>query len=209
MLGVFAVIEASLLHGASHIERGAPSLLDFSFVHLPVWVYWALGILGSLSVTTLLAVLYLQYTRRKADLNERFKDKKDAVEATALRDIWNRFLSELPRSARAAVPNYPSFLLLGPASAGKSHLVRARIDCQEHTGQLVPSYTADPMLQIYIGSRALALELSATMFAGSCRTVPGSPMSQRNVNTLKNWSSAKNTSSSKRKSPDSMRLVCL
>jgi len=165
VLGVFAVTEASLWHWASHTARelAAPSLLDFSFLHLPVWVYWGLGILGSLSVTTLLAVLYLQYTRRKADLSERYKDKKDAVESTALRDIWNRFLSELPRSARAAVPNYPSFLLLGPASAGKSHLVRARIDWQEQTGQLVPSYTADPMLQIYIGSRALALELSAPL----------------------------------------------
>ncbi len=165
MAGHFAVTETMVaISGAlSRIHWDAPSLLDFSFLRLPSWVYWGLGILGSLSVTTLLAVLYLQYRRRKSELSNRPRDAKEAVPATALRDIWNRFLAELPRSARAAVPNYPSFLVLGPASAGKSHVVRSRIDWQEQTGQLVPSYTADPMLQIYIGSRALALELSAPL----------------------------------------------
>ena len=143
MAGHFAVTETMVaISGAlSRIHWDAPSLLDFSFLRLPSWVYWGLGILGSLSVTTLLAVLYLQYRRRKSELSNRPRDAKEAVPATALRDIWNRFLAELPRSARAAVPNYPSFLVLGPASAGKSHVVRSRIDWQEQTGQLVPSYT--------------------------------------------------------------------
>ncbi len=140
-----------------------PSLLDFGVLRLPAWVYWTLGIVGSLSLVFLVFLGYRYVRQRWVSGESRRDGSKDGVQATALRDIWNRFESELPRSARAAVPNYPSFLLLGPASAGKSHLIRARIDWQEQTGQLVPSYTADPMLQIYIGSRALALELSAPL----------------------------------------------
>lgn len=156
---IASALTAQGLSGLASLQ--APVPLDFGMLRLPVWVYYALGIVGSLSLVFLIYMAYGYIRRRRDQGDSRPSGGKDAVEATALRDIWNRFHSELPRSARAAVPNYRSFLVLGPASAGKSHLIRARIDWQEQTGQLVPSYTADPMLQIYIGSRALALELSA------------------------------------------------
>jgi len=158
-MGLFAITASHslLLSGAT------PIVAQLAPFGLPTWAYWALGIVCSLSVTTIAYLVYRFYQRRRAEQSSRPSESKDAVPQTALRDIWTRFLSELPRSARAAVPNYPTFLLLGPASAGKSHVVRSRIDWQEQTGQLIPSYTADPMLQIYIGSRALAMELSAPL----------------------------------------------
>ena len=83
------------------------------------------------------------------------------MEATALRDIWNRFHSELPPIGARRGSQPPEFWYWVQPAPGKVTLIRARIDWREQTGQFVPSYTADPMLQIYIGSRALALELSA------------------------------------------------
>lgn len=165
MAGLVVVTERTDVLGMlrMRLADAAPSILDYSFLRLPSWVFWGLGILGSLSVITIITVLVMQYRRRQSEQANRARDNKDAIAPNALRDIWDRFLSELPRSARAAIPNYPSFLVMGPASSGKSHLLRARIDWQEQTGQLVPSYTADPMLQIYIGSRALAIELSAPL----------------------------------------------
>lgn len=88
-----------------------------------------------------------------------------------LRNIWTSFLSRLPSAVRVAVPTYPHFVVFGNNAAGKSALIGRRVDWQGQTSQFVPSYTADPLMQIYLGSRTIVQEFSAIVQDATSRGI--------------------------------------
>lgn len=77
--------------------------------------------------------------------------------------IWRSFLSELSWPVRRALGQFQPFLVLGPPGSGKSRLVDLGTDWRRQSKQYLASVTEDPDLQIYLGSRALALELSGAV----------------------------------------------
>lgn len=88
-----------------------------------------------------------------------------------LRNIWTSFLSRLPGAVRVAVPTYPHFVVFGNNAAGKSALIGRKVDWQGQTSQFVPSYTADPLMQIYLGSRSIVQEFSAIVQDATSRGI--------------------------------------
>lgn len=83
--------------------------------------------------------------------------------------IWQRFLAPLPPSVRVALPDYDHFVVLGDPGVGKSALIARRIDWQGQASQFLPSYTPDPLMQVYLGSRLIAQEISATLLQFTTR----------------------------------------
>lgn len=88
-----------------------------------------------------------------------------------LRTIWNSFLSRLPSAVRVAVPTYPHFVVFGNNASGKSALIGRKVDWQGQTSQFVPSYTADPLMQVYLGSQTVVQEFSAIVQDATSRGI--------------------------------------
>jgi len=94
-----------------------------------------------------------------------------AISPLRLRAIWNSFLSRLPGAVRVAVPTYPHFVVFGNNASGKSALIGRKVDWQGQTSQFVPSYTADPLMQIYLGSHTVVQEFSAIVQDATSRGI--------------------------------------
>ena len=86
-----------------------------------------------------------------------------------LLSIWQRFLEPLPPSVRVALFDYDHFLVFGDPGVGKSALVSRRVDWQSQASQFLPSHTADPLLQLYLGSRTVVQEISSTLLQSASR----------------------------------------
>lgn len=79
--------------------------------------------------------------------------------ARRLRLVWAPFYARVPRHAR----HYPTFVVMGEAGVGKSHLIDSRVDWRGQANRFHPSATRDPVLQLYLGSDVVVHELSAPL----------------------------------------------
>lgn len=91
------------------------------------------------------------------------------IDRKRLVTIWEKFLASLPGAARAAIPGHTHFLVMGAAGAGKSTLIQRKVDWQGQASQFLPSYTADPLLQIYLGGKTVVQELAAPLLDSTSR----------------------------------------
>lgn len=126
---------------------------------------WKLGLLLLLVLLVAAGVGWLIWRRRA-----RAAKAPTTASLGALSAVWQRFLRGLPLSARPQVPHFPWVVTLGEAGAGKSQLIDAKVDWKAQAGQFFPSYTADPVLQLYLGSRVVVHELSAPLLQSSSAT---------------------------------------
>lgn len=78
---------------------------------------------------------------------------------SALAAAFKRFLKQLPRSYRRSIENFQSFVVLGPATSGKTGVISRYTDWQRQAQQAIQSYTSDANLKVYLGSRSLVFEL--------------------------------------------------
>ncbi|MEX1368555.1 MAG: hypothetical protein AB1Z98_35830 [Nannocystaceae bacterium] len=76
-----------------------------------------------------------------------------------LRSIWEPFYRRLPRRAQ----HYPSFIVVGEAGAGKSHLIGSRVDWRGQANQFNPSAYQSPLMQLYLGDDVVVHELSSPL----------------------------------------------
>jgi len=86
-----------------------------------------------------------------------------------LLSIWRQFLEPLPVSVRVAIQDYDHFVVFGDPGVGKSALISRRVDWQGQASQFLPSHTADPLLQIYLGSHTIVQEVSSTLLQAANR----------------------------------------
>ncbi len=102
-----------------------------------------------------------------------FRSRKPAVSGTtalkpgSLRKIYKRFLQPLPWRARSVLLTYPWVVVLGDSGAGKTQIIGTHVDWQGQQSQFFPSYTADPLLQFYLGGRVLVQELASPLLNDS------------------------------------------
>lgn len=85
------------------------------------------------------------------------------IERTRLSAVWRRFLWRLPGLFRRSIHNFPSFIVLGPAASGKTTVVTTYTDWQRQARQALESETNNPNLQVYLSSRAVAVEVPASL----------------------------------------------
>lgn len=101
--------------------------------------------------------------RRQADGETAVLQPSQRIVSNRLQSIWDKFLARLPSSIRTNIPTYGHFVVFGNSGAGKSALIARKVDWQGQASQFIPSYTADPLMQIYLGSKSLVEEFSATI----------------------------------------------
>lgn len=86
-----------------------------------------------------------------------------------LQRVYSRFLRPLPWRARRALRTYPWVVVLGDAGVGKTQLINSCVDWQGQANQFFPSYTTDPLLQLYLGSKVIVHEMAAPLLGDSSR----------------------------------------
>ncbi|MGZ3458787.1 MAG: type VI secretion protein IcmF/TssM N-terminal domain-containing protein, partial [Archangium sp.] len=85
------------------------------------------------------------------------------MSANRLLKVRRAFLAGLPLANRAAVVDLPNVVVLGPAGSGKTQLIGLDVDWQRQARQFLPSYTADSLLQVYLGPDCVVQEMSAPL----------------------------------------------
>jgi len=85
------------------------------------------------------------------------------MSTSRLLQVRRTFLSGLPLAHRAAVVDLPNVVVLGPAGSGKTQLIGLDVDWQRQARQFLPSYTEDPLLQVYLGPDCVVQEVSAPL----------------------------------------------
>lgn len=109
---------------------------------------------------------------RKRDQRELTRQiAQSIITPKRLLSIWQQFLAPLPPTVRVALPDYDHFIVLGDPGVGKSALITRRVDWQGQASQFLPSYTPDPLMQVYLGSRLVVQEISATLLQFTTRDV--------------------------------------
>ncbi|MGH7297345.1 MAG: hypothetical protein ACRELB_20575, partial [Polyangiaceae bacterium] len=86
-----------------------------------------------------------------------------APKKKTLARVWKEFLKQIPSEFRRSILAYPTVVVMGEAGSGKSSLIGKATDWKGQAAQFYPSYTADPSLQIYLGSRTLVEEIPAAL----------------------------------------------
>ena len=127
-----------------------------------------LAVLAVLVILILIALLayYVIRKRHQPDIKEKpakSEAKQKGMPPSSLARIWKEFLKEIPWSIRPNIMTYEHFIVFGEVGSGKSTLVDHYTDWQGHARQFYPSYTTNPLLQIYLGSKVLVQEIPASL----------------------------------------------
>ena len=132
------------------------------------WPYF----LAALVVLLLIVLLVYYIKRRRAAKKEGKPEKKKepkGLPVSRLAKIWRGFLREIPWDLRRAVMLYQHFVVFGETGVGKSLLIDSHTDWQGHARQFYPSYTTNPLLQIYLGSKVLVQEIPAALLGDTSK----------------------------------------
>ncbi len=149
------------------VKKIAANPLLKKFLGLEIWPYWV-----AILITAALAVLlvFLIKRRRAKKVEPPVEDTKEKpFPPSTLRNIWKEFLRQIPGEFRRSIMMYEHFVVLGESGAGKSSLIDACTDWQGQARQFYPSYTADPLLQICLGSKAVVQEIPPALLNDSSK----------------------------------------
>ena len=146
----------------SQSTRAAASSLKLAGVGR---VFFTLGVL-------LLVLLALYFWKRrkakgaatvKSALPAPVEVEQPTLAAGALLAVWRCFLRGLPGLFGRSIDNFATFVVLGPATAGKTTAISRYTDWQRQARHGLPSETHNEHLQVYLSSRAVAIELSPSL----------------------------------------------
>ena len=132
------------------------------------WLLVVLVLFFLLLIIASIGLIYLIF-RRRGQTEQPTQGGQNQATPKRLRSIWRQFLEPLPVSVRVAIQDYDHFVVFGDPGVGKSALISRRVDWQGQASQFLPSHTADPLLQIYLGSRTIVQEVSSTLLQAANR----------------------------------------
>jgi len=151
------------------IKKVAASPFLKKFLGLEIWPYWvAILVLAALAV-----LLFFLIKRRRAKKVEPPLEeaKEKPFPSSTLLNIWKEFLLQIPKEFRRSIMMYEPFVVLGGSGVGKSSLIDACTDWQGQARQFYPSYTTNPLLQIYLGSQVVVQEIPSALLNDSSKPV--------------------------------------
>ncbi|MEM9458692.1 MAG: hypothetical protein AAGF11_31235 [Myxococcota bacterium] len=135
----------------------------------PSWLsqipWTTVAIVAIVLVLVVAAIVLVVRWRRKRAASATTSTSGPSV-STRLSSIWRPFYQRIPRRAR----HYPTFVVMGEAGAGKSHLIDSRVDWRGQANQFNHSAYHGAVLQLYLGPEVIVHELSAPLL----RNVSGS-----------------------------------
>ncbi len=133
--------------------------------NIATWSYWPY-LLGALILLLIIAGLFYyikKHRKIKKDGAPEKKTPEKGMPISSLVKVWKNFMHEMPAEFRRVIMVYQHFVVLGEAGAGKGHLINGHTDWQGHARQFYPSYTTNPLLKIYLGSKILVQEIPAAL----------------------------------------------
>lgn len=139
----------------------ADSATFHKLMNLEYWPY----VVGGLVVIGLVVLLVVLIKRRRSKkafkVSPETEDKK--LSGSDLVNVWKKFLLEVPGEFRRSIMLYKPFIVIGESGTGKSLLIDNCTDWKGQADQFYPSHTLDPLLQIYLGSKAVVQEISSAL----------------------------------------------
>lgn len=138
------------------------------FLTLENWPYWGSALLIILIIV--LIVFFIKKRRGTAKAEAGTPEQKQEKEIkepvlplSSLTDIWKKFLKGIPAEFRRFIMLYEPFIVMGESGSGKTALIDNYTDWQGQARQFYPSYTADPLLQFYLGSKIIVQEMPSSL----------------------------------------------
>ena len=125
------------------------------------YLLWLL-IIAAVALTVYGIVKLVQWWRRRRS-PAAVSSGPPPMATSRLQQVQRAFLSGLPWANRAAVADLPTVVVLGPAGSGKTQLIGLDVDWQRQARQFLPSYTADSLLQVYLGPDCVVQEVAAPL----------------------------------------------
>jgi type VI secretion system protein ImpL len=158
----------ALNSGTQAIDSGAQSVTASATTLQKVWamvspyLVWLLALIAvALLVVFVVKVVVPWWRQRRSAAPS--SNGPPPMASNRLQRVRQAFLSGLPWANRAAVVDLPTVVVLGPAGGGKTQLIGLDVDWQRQARQFLPSYTADPLLQVYLGPDCVVQEVSAPL----------------------------------------------
>jgi len=149
------------------VKKVAANPLLKKFLGLEIWPYWV-AIIVIVALAVLLVFLIKRRRARKVEPPIEEKKEKPFPSSTLI-NIWKEFLRQIPKEFRRSIMMYEPFVVLGESGAGKTSLIDLCTDWQGQARQFYPSYTTDPLLQIYLGSRVVVQEIPPALLNDSSK----------------------------------------
>ncbi|WP_257446964.1 type VI secretion protein IcmF/TssM N-terminal domain-containing protein [Archangium lipolyticum] len=150
----------SLNAGAQSVNSSATTLKKIWAMISP-YLFWLLVILA-VALAVYGVVKLVQWWRRRRSPAQ-VDSGPPPMASNRLLQVRRSFLNGLPFANRAAVVDLPNVVVLGPAGGGKTQLIGLDVDWQRQARQFLPSYTADSLLQMYLGPDCVVQEVSAPL----------------------------------------------
>lgn len=154
------------LHSLTLLSAAAPP----SAPARPTYVYVLAAVCLLLITAGIVLLVLWRRSRNRRDDATAYINPAQVISRGRLREIWDKFLSRLPSLVRTAIPDYSHFVVFGNTGSGKSALISRKVDWQGQTSQFVPSFTADPLMQVYLGGKTLVQEFSAAVQDATARS---------------------------------------
>ncbi|WP_300671451.1 hypothetical protein [Desulfoluna sp.] len=131
-----------------------------------VWNNWLYFVTFLILILIFVMAFYFFKKRGKSRKAEKSTGKEEGATGLpplSLVKAWKAFLNQIPSEFRRLIMVYQHFVVFGESGAGKSLLINSHTDWQGHARQFYPSYTANPLLQVYLGSKVLVQEIPASL----------------------------------------------
>ncbi|PTL85958.1 hypothetical protein DAT35_01345 [Vitiosangium sp. GDMCC 1.1324] len=158
----------ALNSGVQTLNTGAQSVNSSATTLGKIWnmvspyLIWLL-VLGAVAFVVYAVVKWLVPWWRKRRSAAPVSSGPPPMSSNRLLQVRRAFLAGLPWANRAAVVDLPTVVVLGPAGSGKTQLIGLDVDWQRQARQFLPSYTADSLLQVYLGPDCMVQEVSAPL----------------------------------------------
>ncbi len=96
--------------------------------------------------------------------------ERPTIPKSSLVNIWKSFLKGIPGKFRRSIMMYQPFVVMGESGSGKSLLIGNYTDWQGQSRQFYPSFTQDPLLQIYLGSKIIVQEIPQSLLEDTSKS---------------------------------------
>ncbi|MGD8382845.1 MAG: hypothetical protein PVJ11_11920, partial [Syntrophobacterales bacterium] len=149
------------------VKKVAASPFLKKFLGLEIWPYWVAILVLAALVVLLFFLIKRRRAKKVAPPLEETKEKP--FPSSTLLTIWKEFLLQIPKEFRRSIMMYEPFVVLGESGVGKSSLIDNCTDWQGQARQFYPSYTTDPLLQIYLGSKVVVQEIPSALLNDSSK----------------------------------------
>ncbi|MFZ9610950.1 MAG: hypothetical protein ACO294_09645, partial [Methylococcales bacterium] len=135
-------------------------------ISLLSWIQW----LGLVVVLFLMIILgYLIWKRKysnkdsKLVIPEVIVPSKLKFPSNTLLNVWLQFKNAIPFKLRAEALGHPFSIVIGDAGSGKTVIIDNHAEWEGQDYRFYSSSTKDALLQVYLGAKALVLELSSSI----------------------------------------------